>query len=507
MSKSEPGIVSRLAGQSGLVLLGNLCTLFVGIPLQIYLARTLGAEQLGAFGLFEVIAQTAASLFGLGLGFTLVRFIPQQIILGQNRHVRKLLGTVYLTTFLAGTLAAALLVIAGPWLIGWMPELQAYASLFPFVGAMALLGMLMGISQQALRAFFDIRYMVLVSTFLQLTLKVVIALTLIWWGWALMGYLVAVVVSTGLALAGMAWGLRGHIQRLIRTHEEVLPETCTTWKAYARTMYANSVLGLGGGAVERFLLASAINLASVGMLMAVRQLQSLPQVLLQIISVVIAPMFVAAKTRDDMDELKHLYYVATDWVCRFGFPLVVFLFVFGYKVLDLYGTTFAEAGRWPLLIMVAGQFINLLTGPIGIMLNMLGHEKKMFQLNLVSNGLFFLCLLALVSGLGLLGVALGSVLSMLYLNLAMLRVMKKRLGIGWWSARYKRLLAPLLASLIVALFADAMNLVRGIWSLAMVMFATYGVFILVYLLNGLSQEDKEVYFVLRSRLGLASEKE
>lgn len=507
MSESRLGIASRLASQSGLVMLGNLFTLFVGIPLQIYLARTLGAEQLGTFGLFEVIAQTAASLFGLGLGFTLVRFIPQQVILGQNRHVRKLLGTVYLLTLLAGTLAAALLVVAGPWLMRWMPELQAYAPLFPFVGAMALLGMLMGVSQQALRAFFDIRYMVLVSTFLQLALKVVIALALLWWGWALMGYLVAVVVSTGLALAGMAWGLRGHTQRLVRTHEEVLPETRKIWWSYSRTMYANSLLGLGGAPVERFLLASTINLASVGMLMAVRQLQGLPQVLLQIVIVVIAPMFVAAKTRDDMDEVKHLYHISTDWVCRLGFPLLVFLFVFGYEVLGLYGATFAEVGRWPLLIMVVGQFVNLLTGSLGIMLNMLGHEKKMFRLNLVSNGLFFLCLLTFVPGLGLLGVALGSVLSMLYLNLAMLHVMKKRLGIDWWSARYKRLLAPLAASLTLALFADAMNIVQGPWALAMAMATTYGVFFLVYLLNGLSQEDKEIYFMLRSRLGLANGKE
>lgn len=502
MSEGRPGIASRLASQSGLVMLGNLFTLGVGFPFQIYIAKSLGADQLGAFGLLEIIAQTAASLFEFGLGLTLVRLIPQQLGLGQNRHARKLLAMVYSVTLLAGLFAVALLLGGSPYLMGWMPELQTYAHLFPFVGAMALLGMLTGLSQQALRAFLDIRYMVLVSSFLQLTVKIAIALALIWLGWALMGYLVAVVVSSGLAVAGLVWGLRGHVQRLDRTQEAITPETRKAWWAYSRTMYANSLLGIIGAPVERFMLASMINLASVGILMAVRQIQSLPQVLLQVIIMVIAPMFVNAKTRDDMDEVKHLYHIATDWVCRLGFPLLVFLLVFGDELLGLYGTAFPEMGHLPLLVLVAGQFVNLSMGPVGNMLNMVGYEKRLFQLNMISSGMGYLFLLLLVPALGLLGIALAGTLSMLFLNIAALRIMQVQLGISWWSARHKRLLAPLAAAFTLTLFVDVLNLAQGAWTLAMALAATYGIFFLIYLTGGLSQEDREVYYMLRGRLGL-----
>lgn len=506
MSENRHGIASRLAGQSGLVMLGNLFTLLVGIPFQIYLARTLGTEQFGAFGLLETIAQTAVSLFAFGFGITLVRFIPQQIIHGQNQHIRALLTTVYLVTLVAGASAALLVMFGSHYLTDWMPELHAYTHLFPIVGAITFLSMLTGLSQQALRAFHDIRYMVLVSSFLQLTLKIVIAIVLLWWGWGLMGYLVAVVVSVGIAMAGMVWGLRGHIQRLGRTQEEVLPATRKIWWAYSRTMYANTLLGIAGAPIERFLLAGMINLASVGILMAVRQLQSLPQVLLQVIILVIAPMFVAAKARNDMDEVKHLYHIATDWVCRLGFPLLVFLLVFGDKVLGLYGETFADMGYWPLRIFVIGQFVNLLTGPVGNMLNMLGHENKLFRLIIISSAMSYLCLLVFVPIFGLTGIALGSALSMIYLNFVALRLMNKELGIAWWSARYKRLLAPLMFSLILALFANAMSVVQGAWALIMALAAIYGAFILIYVMRGLSREDKEIYSMLRSRLGLVDAK-
>jgi O-antigen/teichoic acid export membrane protein len=367
---------------------------------------------------------------------------------------------------------------------------------------MALLGMLTGLSQQALRAFLDIRYLVLVSSFLQLALKVAIAMALIWLGWALMGYLVAVVVSSALAVAGLVWGLRGHIQRLERTQEEISPETRKTWLAYSRTMYANSLLGVVGAPVERFLLAGMINLASVGILMAVRQLQSFPQVLLQVIIMVIAPMFVDAKTRGDMDEVKHLYHIATNWVCRLGFPLLVFLFVFGDELLGLYGAAFSEIGHLPLLVLVAGQFVNLSMGPLGNMLNMVDYENEMFRLNMISTGMGYLLLLVLVPNLGLLGVALASTFSMLFLNVTALRIMRVKLGISWWSARHQRLLVPLAAAFALALLADVLRLAQGAWTLVMVLAATYGVFFLIYLSGGLSQEDKEVYSMLRVRLGL-----
>jgi O-antigen/teichoic acid export membrane protein len=127
-------------------MLGNLFTLGVGFPFQIYLARKLGADQLGAYGLMEVVAQTGAALLEFGLGLTLVRFIPQLLGLGQNRHARKLLATAYSVILLAGLCVAVLLMVGAPYLTAWMPELQSYAHLFPFVGVMALVGMLTGLS-------------------------------------------------------------------------------------------------------------------------------------------------------------------------------------------------------------------------------------------------------------------------------------------------------------------------------------------------------------------------
>lgn len=506
MSDSSPGIASRLAGQSGLVMAGNAFTLLVGFPFQIYLARVLGAEQLGAFSLFEVIAQTAGALAGMGLSHTIVRFIPEHVGLGQHGRVRKLLFSVFSMTLLAGLVAAAVVTIGGQGLVVWMPELQAYAHLFPLVGAMTLLGMLTGLSAQALRAFLDIRYMILVASFLQLTLKIGIAVVLLWLGWELLGYLIAVVASLGLALAGMLWGLHRHLRGIGHAGESVLPETRRMWWSYSRIMYSGSLLGMAAGPFERFLIGVALDLASLGIWTAVRQLQSLPGVFLQVIITAVAPMLVGANAKNEPREVAHLYRISTDWVGRLGLPMLIFLAIFGDKVLGLYGPRFADAGQLPLLILVCGQFVNLATGPVGAMLNLLGHERPMLRINLISGGLFFVCLLALAPLFGLSGVAAAGALSAAFSNLAASFVMRQKLHIGWWSARYRRLVLPLIVCIAVALLIRRAGFVDGAWALVSALTATYTVFFLAYLSRGMSSEDKAIYHKVRVRLGIANEK-
>lgn len=500
MSESKPGTVSSLASQSGLLMLGNIFTLFLGFPFQIYLARKLGADQLGVFGLFEVIAQAAGTLFGFGLATTLVRFIPHHLALQEDRCVKTLLSTVFGFTLLGGGLAVIGLLAGSSYLLRWVPELRPYSSLLPFVGAMTVLGMLIGLSAQALRAFMDIRYMIMVASFLQLSVKVAATVLLFWWGWQLAGYLVAAVISVAVALIGMLWGIHRHVRRLAPGGDDVTPATRKAWWSFSRTMYFSSLLGIAAPPAERLLLAGAIDVATVGILMGVRQLQSFPQVLFQVLVAVLAPMYVAAKARGDMDEVKHLYHVATDWMCRLGYPLMVFLLIFGEDVLALYGNGFAESGKWPLVIVIVGQLFNLMTGPHGAMLSMLGHEKDLFKLYLISSAMFFAGLFMLAPTLGLLGVALAGLLPIISLNLMELYLMKKWLGIAWWSSRYRHLLLPIASVVILSLLLRSVPGSRGAVDLIGILLVLYASFAAAYIMHGLTDEDVELIEMIRSQI-------
>lgn len=500
MSNSGTGVVSRLAGQSGMVMLGNLFTLLVGFPFQVYLANKLGAHQLGVFGIFEVLAQTAGAVFSLGLGFTLVLYLPQHVGQGWHRHARNLLTTAFAVTACAGIVAAAMVAMGNPLLLAWMPELRPYVDLFPLAAIMTWTGMMIWISQHALRAFFDMRWMIAMSSFVQLLVKVLLAIVLLWLGWELKGYMLAVVVSAAVALTGMLLGIRAHVKRLERTTEAISRETKTSWLSYSRTMYGTYLLSIMSPPAERFLLAGVIDLASVGVLMAVRQLQMFLQVPLTIIATGVSTLLVAAKTGNNHHEVRQLYHTATDWGCRLGFPLLLFLLFFGGEILAIYGPAFARDGQLPLGLLVGGLVPGLMVGPVDTMLHTLGHERTLFRLSVVSHVIAFGCLLFLVPFLGLAGAVIGTTLSMLYLNLAALRTIKRKLGIPWWSVRYTRLMMPIGVLTGTLVMIKLIDVVASAWLLAALLPLSYGIFFGVYLSAGLTNEDREILSLLQGKI-------
>ena len=500
ISERKFKFVSRLASQSGFVTLGNVFTLFVGLPFQIYLANELGAAQLGALGLFEVVAQTVGSIFSFGLGFLLVRFIPQYVELGQNRHVKYLLGKVFFLTVCTGFVAANLVMFGDAILLYWMPDLYPYIDLFSLTALMAFLGMLNGISQQALRSFFDIRYMILISSFLQLLIKVGITVFLLGLGWELFGYLFAVVVSSAVALIAMLWRIYVNINRMDRTDELISTETKKSWLSYSLTMYGIYILGVLGLFAERFLLAGMVNVAAVGVLLVIRQLFLILQVPLTIITTGVAPLFAAAYSRGDLDEIEHIYHIATDWGCRLGFPLLLFLLLFGGEVLSIYGEEFYKTGQLPFALLVIGQVFNLVVGPVGAMLEMVGHEKSVFRFNAVSSAIGFGFMFAFIPLFGLVGVAIGITFSMLYVNVIELVTMRNKLKIKWWSGCYARLSMPIGVVLCVLLLVKFSGVdVGGPWRLVTLLFMSYAIFIGVYSCAGMSNQDREIIAILRGK--------
>lgn len=491
------GIASKLAGQSALLMMGNIFTLVVGFPFQVYVARQLGTKNLGAFGLMEVCVQTITALFGLGVGHVAVRFLPEYLADSKTAAIRQLLQTVYILSVTMSFIAMGLALACRPFVIQRFTTLAEYADATAWMTLMIPLGMLIGISQQVLRGFFDIRFMVVMSSFLQLTLKVVFSVLFFKFGMGLTGYILGIVGSSVLCLAGMFAGIYRQLNRLPDSALKVTGQDKRDWIAYGKIMYGNSLLGLVGAPLERFLLAGTISLDAVGVLVVIRQLQSFPQIFLQVIIAIVAPMFVAAKS---LKELTHLYHLATDWMCRLALPMMLFFLMRGNAILEVYGNAFSVAGTLALAIILGAQTINLGCGPVGNLLNMKGHQAKMFHVNIVSSVLLLSGVLVLVPLFGLVGVALATATSTVVANLWALRISSQRLSVSWFSRRYYRWLPPSLACSIAYGSLAFLLHVESKWWLAGQFMIGAVMFHLVYSLAGFCDDDREVIAMVKSRI-------
>ncbi|MDA9347788.1 oligosaccharide flippase family protein [Porticoccaceae bacterium] len=85
-----------------------------------------------------------------------------------------------------------------------------------------------------------------------------------------------------------------------------------------------------------------------------------------------------------------------------------------------------------LLILSTAQMINILCGPVGVVMNMMGNEKITLKCQIYSTMVGFGVSMTLLSGLGAYGVAIGVSLGLVIYNLVLCIIVKRKFGITTW---------------------------------------------------------------------------
>jgi O-antigen/teichoic acid export membrane protein len=281
---------SQLGGQAAYAFVGNVFTLLIGFPLQIYVARMLGASGLGVFSLIDGGVGLATTLMAFGQAPTLVKFIPYHLERGENACIRLLVARGATILLVAGTLAYGFAMLGLPVAIRYWPMLSEHRSAIHVMAFLMPLSLFAFFLQQGLRGFQEIRYMVFGSSFLQLTVKAVVAVALLSAGFHLLGYVWAVLVSTACAVAWMAVGLCRKLAEMPSTADAACSRLVRHEWVTIRGHVRGSLLALGVRIWTDSCWRSG-RTQSVGLLAVVKQLQQLPAIFLQISSQSRRPCF------------------------------------------------------------------------------------------------------------------------------------------------------------------------------------------------------------------------
>lgn len=222
----------------------------------------------------------------------------------------------------------------------------------------------------------------------------------------------------------MLW--RGHIPRglyekEIRTNtglilSESLPMMITGSVFFIMNWTDNLLIGLLGTARDVAYYDTAFKLASVTALalMAINAIQ--------------APMFAEAYHKKDMPGLADLVYKSTRVLFITTIPASILMVIFAKPLLGLFGPEFVS-GALAMKILVAGNVINALTGSVGILLQMTGHQQAYNRIILWSSLLSVLLCIILIPTYGIIGAAIASSATRIIQNLFALRRAYLSLGI------------------------------------------------------------------------------
>jgi O-antigen/teichoic acid export membrane protein len=487
-TETDVHVVNRL-GISGLyVFLGNIFTLIVGLPLQIYVSRVLGSDGLGVYGLLEAMVATITGLAGLGIGQTVVRYLPAHLDRGEYDNVVGLLYSGGLIVLVVGGSIYAALLLLLPFIGQFFPAAAPYRDDVASMGLLIPIGLLIFFLQQSLRGFREIRQLILGNSVLQLALKAVLTVAAFVIGWRLGGYIFATIVSAGCGAAWLLCALYIHVRSLPNARPSIT--AITQWCHYAIVNYLGILVLALTGSLDRFLTGAFMTASAVGILVAARQLQNLPERFNQMFLMAGAPLLSSAHTSGNAQERQRIYCLMTYWSVECSLPLILFLLFFGRPVLELYGPQFAEVGTAPLKVLVGAQFFSLLCGPVFNTAIMSGLERHAVFMTGVTAAFGSVLLAVLIPQFGLIGAAFAIAFGTVLLNLSITVLLRCKLDQRWWDKRYGLWLPPAAANLMLGFIISYSPLKLDAFTLFVVLVAMYGSAIGAVLSVGLHPDDR-----------------
>lgn len=371
-------LLSRMDGHTAEVLSGASLAFVLravgaglAFALNVVIARLLGAEGAGLYFLALSVVMITAVVAKLGLDNTLLRFIAAGAAKNDWGQVK---GVFRLGMRLGGSASLGLsltVLFAAPWLASNLfnePELTGPLRWMSFgIAGFATMTLL----AESLKGLKRIRDSMLVSG----VLYPMVALALIWPLVTLMGPAGAVlgyVLGTG-AAAFIGWLFW---QRAIAPQTApAAPFDRTTLWASSRPLWTMSIINRAVLPwVPLVLLGFWGTAEDVGIFGAATRVAMLVTFFLTAVNTVIAPKFAELHAKDEIQAIGRLARRFTLLITLAASPFFLLLIFAGDWVMAMFGSEFTRGGT-ALAILAVGQAVNTMTGSVGYLLMMSGHQR------------------------------------------------------------------------------------------------------------------------------------
>jgi O-antigen/teichoic acid export membrane protein len=168
--------------------------------------------------------------------------------------------------------------------------------------------------------------------------------------------------------------------------------------------------------------------ASVGLYDTAFKISSASAAILMAVNAIQAPTFAEIQSTHDHQRLKSYVYNSTRLLFYATAPITIGILIFPEFLLGLFGKEFATAGS-SLQILALGNFINCITGSVGILLMMTGHQEQYNRIIMVAAILGISLNFLLVPTMGIVGAAISSTVAKVFWNIAAVIYTYKKLGL------------------------------------------------------------------------------
>jgi O-antigen/teichoic acid export membrane protein len=168
--------------------------------------------------------------------------------------------------------------------------------------------------------------------------------------------------------------------------------------------------------------------AEVGIYDIAFKISSLAAIVLLSINAIQAPVFAELYAKGEMQKLQRHIFKSTRILFYTSFPVTLACIFIPEYLLGIFGDEFKTA-TLTLSVLAIGNFINSITGSIGILLQMTRRQKRYNQIILVAASITIILNIILIPRYGILGAAIASSTAKILQNVISVAYAKLELGI------------------------------------------------------------------------------
>ena len=394
---------------------------------EVLLARVLGAAHYGVFATVMAWLQLLTIVGLLGSNYLLLRFVPVYV----EEQAWGLLRGILRLGWMTGLALAVMVYVLVPALLKLLAPEQSSLQFWAFVvGLGALPFYVLSAQRQAILRGLHRIFSALAPEYVVRPLVLIGLLLAFYFGsqheveapQALGMNLVAALLAFAL---GWLWQRRAMPKPVsAATPDYQAPE----WLRIAVPLGLIALLQLLIVRLDIIMLSSLAGEEQAGVYAAASRFADLLIFALMAMNAIVAPVISRLHARGENDKLQQLLLMMARAMLLFVVPMLLFIGLFGDRVLALFGEDYLPA-FYPLLILSAGQAVNALSGPVGFLLSMTGHQRQMLQVLMLAAGINLVLNLLLIPEYGITGAAISTAVTAVLWNLLLRWVVRRRLGV------------------------------------------------------------------------------
>ncbi len=383
--------------------------------MNVVLARYLGDEGVGRYFLCLSVINVLAVWGIFGTDKAMLRFVSSYVAIGRNEAVRQVFKYGHLIAFVGGIIAAVTVFLTADIIADKIlerPDFGGSLRLFsigviPTVFLFTLMESFKGLKR-------IITSLSIKGVFLPLAIIMTVIVTngslgldgVIWaynitaWAVVIVGFFLWKRYTTDTAL-----------ERSDLTPEQLQHQNAD----FEKDKFLNSARPLFTLSIfQQIILWSSVFMLGiwktddeVGIFGIAQRLAALTSLFLIGFNTILAPKVSRFFARNEMDTLKNVCQKSTLMITVMASPIFIVFALFPEFILSFFGEEFAQGGNL-LRILLIGQLVSIVLGPVGLILIMGGKESKMRNTFIISALVILLGNFFLIAPYGATGAAIAT---------------------------------------------------------------------------------------------------